>query len=275
MDTKAYISSGILEEYVLGITSIEDSETVAANALLYPEIAAYIEECREALSLYTYVHNNVVAKAEKETIWQKIQNTSANSNNNIELPKATESPAAPAMTLMDKRPSIQYLVAASIALLIGSGIANVILWSKNADQNELIADLHTSQQKNEETIAANQKIITEYNTYASLANNPDVQKVNLQGVAGHEASKALVLWDNKTKDVYLAFNNLPEPPTDKQYQLWAIVDGKPVDAGVFNTGTPIIQLKNIPKAEMFAVTLENKGGSASPTMDQMHVAGKI
>ena len=45
---------------------------------------------------------------------------------------------------------------------------------------------------------------------------------------------ATVYWDTKSKDVYLIVNNLPEPPSDRQYQLWAIVDGQPVDAGVFD-----------------------------------------
>ena len=34
-------------------------------------------------------------------------------------------------------------------------------------------------------------------------------------------------------------------------------------------------MKNIPKPSLFAITLEKKGGSATPTMDQMYVAGKV
>lgn len=48
--------------------------------------------------------------------------------------------------------------------------------------------------------------------------------------------------------------------------------------GVFETGTDakIIQkMKSVNNAEMFAVTLEKKGGSPEPTLDQMYVAGKI
>ena len=38
----------------------------------------------------------------------------------------------------------------------------------------------------------------------------------------------------QSKEVYLLVNQLPTPDPDKQYQLWAIVDGNPVDAGVFD-----------------------------------------
>jgi hypothetical protein len=34
-------------------------------------------------------------------------------------------------------------------------------------------------------------------------------------------------------------------------------------------------MKNIPAAQGFAITLERKGGSLSPTMDQMYVNGKV
>ena len=35
------------------------------------------------------------------------------------------------------------------------------------------------------------------------------------------------------------------------------------------------KMKVIPQAEMFAVTLEKEGGSPTPTLDEMYVAGKI
>jgi anti-sigma-K factor RskA len=34
-------------------------------------------------------------------------------------------------------------------------------------------------------------------------------------------------------------------------------------------------MKNIPAAQAFAITLENRGGSVSPTMEAMFVMGKV
>ncbi len=67
------------------------------------------------------------------------------------------------------------------------------------------------------------------------------------------------------------------PVQDKQYQLWAIVDGHPVDAGIFDMDKDLsfVKLKTIPKAEAFAITLEKKGGSITPNMDAMYVMGKV
>jgi anti-sigma-K factor RskA len=90
-------------------------------------------------------------------------------------------------------------------------------------------------------------------------------------------SLTTVYWDSRSKDVYLLVNNLPQATTDKQYQLWALVDGKPVDAGVFDIkeGLSFVKMKNIPRAQAFAITLEKRGGSATPTMQEMYVLGKV
>ena len=109
--------------------------------------------------------------------------------------------------------------------------------------------------------------------------NPLMAVVKMPGVPNSPApsSLATVYWNTESKDVYLLVNQLPKPVADKQYQLWAIVDGKPVDAGIFDMaeGISFVKLKTIPKAEAFAITLEKKGGSRTPTMDAMYVMGKV
>jgi anti-sigma-K factor RskA len=65
---------------------------------------------------------------------------------------------------------------------------------------------------------------------------------------------------------------------DHQYQLWALVDGKPVDLGVFDMRDGEVGLKNmkpIGVAQTFAVTLEPRGGSVSPTLEKLMVIGNI
>ena len=71
---------------------------------------------------------------------------------------------------------------------------------------------------------------------------------------------------------------MPLNDADHQYQLWALVNGKPVDLGVFDVNgalTGMQVMKNIGAAQTFAVTLEPKGGSVNPTMSQLMVMGNI
>ena len=76
----------------------------------------------------------------------------------------------------------------------------------------------------------------------------------------------------------LDVQNLPAAPTGKQYQLWTIVDGKPVDMGMLDPefSNRLLRMKSSsPNAVAFAITLEKAGGSPSPTMDEMYVMGKV
>jgi anti-sigma-K factor RskA len=81
-----------------------------------------------------------------------------------------------------------------------------------------------------------------------------------------------------TGEVYVDPTNLPDPAAGKQYQLWAIVDGKPVDAGMISTQKGVYKIqkmKSFGKAQAFAITLENEGGSPTPTMAEMYVIAEI
>jgi anti-sigma-K factor RskA len=53
------------------------------------------------------------------------------------------------------------------------------------------------------------------------------------------------------------------------------VNGKPEDAGLMSNCDGVCKMKNIPKAEAFAITLEKKGGSPTPNLASMFVMGKV
>jgi hypothetical protein len=91
-----------------------------------------------------------------------------------------------------------------------------------------------------------------------------------------------IAWNPAKKKVMIDMASVKMPVNDKahQYQLWAIVAGKPVDLGVFDANpdsTDMREMKTIAaiKTDAFAVTLEPRGGSINPTMDQMMVIGKF
>ena len=99
--------------------------------------------------------------------------------------------------------------------------------------------------------------------------------VDLKGMPTAPDYSAVVYWNPNSKQVMLMPENLPKPPLNKQYQLWALKDGKPIDAGVFDMTGDMTNMKKIQDADAFAITLEPMGGSVNPTMDAMYVVGKI
>ncbi len=115
---------------------------------------------------------------------------------------------------------------------------------------------------------------------AMLVQNPNVKVAAMKGLESSPASFATVYWDTTSKDVYLLVNNLPKPANDKQYQLWALFDGQPIDVGMIEMDSftaqkkLLLQMKNVKGAQAFAITLEKKGGNPTP-QGSMYVLGNL
>ncbi len=174
---------------------------------------------------------------------------------------------------------VRYFAAASVLLLIGSTGLNFYFLSQYKKYISKYDELLTLQGQ---TASANQTLQTKLQDYEQAMNHlkdPRMAIVKLSGVAGSPSptSMATVYWDTLSRDVYLLVNQLPQATLNKQYQLWAMVDGKPVDAGIFDIqeGFALVKMKNIPQAQAFAITLEKRGGSPSPSMDALYVMGKV
>ena len=91
-------------------------------------------------------------------------------------------------------------------------------------------------------------------------------------------SIATVYWNKNKKSVYLNPSNLPKPSNDKQYQLWVIKDGVPVDMGMLPqdfTSDTLVKMHETDNAQAFAITLEKKDGVPSPTMSEMYVMASL
>ncbi|MDQ7947458.1 MAG: anti-sigma factor, partial [Pedobacter sp.] len=105
--------------------------------------------------------------------------------------------------------------------------------------------------------------------------------VKLAGVKETPDAKMLVYWNKRNKNILINYAaiKLPAPGKAHEYQLWALVDGKPVSLGVFGTDESakeaVKSMDAIDHAQAFAVTIEPLGGSVNPTMEKMVVMGTI
>lgn len=250
MNTQEYISSGIVESYVLGLASDEERREFEKMCEQYPEVLA----ARTAfeLALEKQAMENAIAPP-------------ADLKNKI----VSEIGAAGKVVSMQSAPVrkiswLKYTAAASVILLAGSLYYNISLYNKNKNL----------QGNYDKTVA---KLSDMEKDIQILQQNPNVKMASMKGLEISPASYATVYWDTTSHDVYLLTNNLPIPASDKQYQLWALLNGKPVDLGVFDIKKErlLIQAKNTQGAEAFAITLENKGGSPTPTMEKIYVMGKL
>lgn len=279
MNIKEYISSGVIEAYVLGIATDDEVREIEQLKTQYPELLIAIQEQEALLGQYAQAHAIAPPPQLKQNIWKAIQEEKQLSHTPVPS-SSTNNPETPNISL-NKGGSAesgwrQYAMAASLALLIASVAGNVWMMGENKKMESDLAAINNAMQELSAEAKAASSSAQKANDALAVLSLPSIKKINLAGVGTHTDHNAMLYWDVATGNVFLDLKNMPKAPEGKQYQLWAIVDGKPVDAGMYdaNDDAMMEKMKTIPKAEMFAVTIEKIGGSPSPTLDQMVVAGK-
>jgi hypothetical protein len=171
-----------------------------------------------------------------------------------------------------------WAIAASVALLL-SLAANALLYSRwQQTSNDLVA-AQNSQARFAQTSQVSERRLQTTERQLQVFRSPQFKTVTLAGTPAHPTAHARVLFNRANHRVYLDVQELPPLPADKQYQLWALDKGKPIDAGVLATttaaGDDLQQMKDIASAQTFAMTIEPTGGSAGPTLSTMTVIGNI
>lgn len=266
MQVQEIISSGLLELYVAGLTSPEETAQVQQWAKQYPEVASELDEIQS--SIETYAINNAIEPdpSIKEKIFSGINKKEQTKI--IALKKET-TPAK----VVKMSSSWKWLAAASVLLLIGSIALNVLFYDK---YNEADKNLQQTQQQLADAAESNNSMKEDMNVVQSKYSEP----VALHGIGVAPDAAAKIFWMKNTGEVYVDPSNLPDIQQGQQFQLWAIVDGKPVDGGMILTSKKgdkyrIQKMRSFGKAEAFAITIEKEGGSPTPTMDKMVVMGKM
>ncbi|MFY1046915.1 anti-sigma factor [Chryseobacterium sp. GP-SGM7] len=274
MDSKEYISSGILESYILGLASPEEAGILECVMKNNAEVKAAFEEAQKTFELLATAQAVTPPNDLKSKIWDKIQLEQNVPDEkpvvpiNIVEPKAEIQQSEPEIKIEKNNSWKNFAVAASVLFLVSIG-GNLYWMNSQKEIKNEIAVLKSEKQSHDLAMQNLERKL-------QVTSNPNMLKIVLAGVEKHPESNAVVYWDKTSKDVYLTSNSLPKAPEGMQYQLWAIADGKPVSAGMYSDEKDAkIALANIPNAQAFAITLEKQGGSTVPTMENMYVMGGV
>jgi hypothetical protein len=156
---------------------------------------------------------------------------------------------------------LQWFAAAAVVLLLLASYFAYTLYTKNRALQA--------------TIEHNDSLINKMTEGEKIMHNPNVMVVNMVGLKG-SSSSANVYWDSTSTDVYMVVKNMPKLPSDKQYQLWALIGSKPVNLGLFDLpeSNVILKMKNTQEADAFAITIENRGNTGGPDLGQLQSMGK-
>lgn len=273
MNVQEYIESGIIESYVMGLASESERAEFERLCSEYPELVAARRKFEESLEGYASENAVTPPPEVKVKVLEAIGNTPSRKPASSIPPKITtmqvqkEQPVnEPASTPV----LLRLVAAASVLLLVGMAY----LYYQTKQENKDLADTNDRLKVSLDTTRnVLQHILDEQKDVVS---NPNVTVVNMVGTQVAPKSSANIYWDSTSSNVYLVVKNMPKLPSDQQYQLWALIDSKPKDLGVFDATDQkmILKMKNTQKAQAFAITIEQKGGSPSPTLQKMQSIGK-
>ncbi len=264
MNINNYISSGILENYVLGLVSDTERHEVEKLAAEHPAIRTHLNSIEDALKAYIQSNSMPLPAGLKAAALARIDSEIADNKS----PKPSN-PGGSSNKLTGG------LLGLLMFALAGLGL---YLFSQNNTINEELVEAQ-NQFKVLKTDCDTQaaKLIDLENKLAILRDTSN-QTVHMKSAGNGLAPQAIAaVYNNASnKKTYLDVINLPDAPSGKQYQLWALVEGTPVDMGVFDlhgADSSFLEVPFVEGAGAYAVTLEDAGGKPTPDLTQLYVIG--
>ncbi len=265
MKAEEYISSGVLELYVMGSLSATEEKEVEEMVAKHPEVAGELRKIEDAMEQYAFSHAKDAPVSAKEGLFSQIDAREK------KIPQlAVSKNEAPTVSASSK-----WLMAASVSIAVFASALAFKFW---LDLNEVKQELAIVQQSNQElalNIQRTNNELKDSESYLDFIKNNDTKYVELKGLEISPESGAVVYWNEGSGEVLLTVRGLPAPPAGMQYQLWGLKDGLPIDAGVFDTTGDLQAMKTISAADAFAVTLEKAGGSPTPNLEALYMMGKL
>ncbi|KQN28646.1 hypothetical protein ASE92_19615 [Pedobacter sp. Leaf41] len=281
---KAYIESGVLELYVLGDLSPEEALQVEEMAAQYPEVKSELTAIEIAMENYA-MENAVAPSADIETkLFEKL---GLGKNEEVEAisttPAYTEEAKVVKLDNSDSKVrTLRFALVACVALLMISTGALFITYNKLNAAHDQIASLNLDKEKFAGVVSKLEFDNKGLDNMVAMNDSKEWATIRMAGQAFSPKSKMNVYWNKKDKSVLINYvaMDLPKADAEHEYQLWALVNGKPVSLGVFgktdSTSTEALQkMQAIQDAQAFAVTLEPMGGSVNPTMEKLAVMGGV
>jgi anti-sigma-K factor RskA len=248
VNLKEYIASGIIESYVMGLASETERAEFEQMCAQHPELVAERRKFEESLETYA-------------------------SEQAVRPPTEVKAKILKAIITMESSTKLRgigllrFVAAAAVILFIGM----VVLYYQVNQQNKELANTNKELL---DKVNADEVTINKIKREVSI---PNTTIISMVGTKRAPQSAANVYWDSTNSNVYLMVTNMPQLPSDKQYQLWALIDKTQKSLGVFDATDQniILKMDSTKKAQAFAITIEKRGGKPHPTLDSLTTMGKI
>jgi len=254
---KQIIESGLMESYLLGQCTPEETEEIDALLENSEDLQEYMAELEDVQFALT----ESVATAPPPELKEKIK-----------LRIKSEFPEQNAETGPSSKNGFNWMAfAVSIGLLffiflsIRLYIDNFDLQRKLDQKENLVKEqLNYQEELNARFDALQDQFWILY--------HEGTERIELKGNARARDLDLVAFWNSETEQSMLSVNKLPELEGDRCFQLWADVDGDMIDMGVIEASVDFIRLEYLAEAKSLNVTIEPEGGSVHATVSELVVS---
>lgn len=249
--------------YVLGALSSEDQRVFEAHLAGDPATQRDVQEFREVAALLalaegaTEMRNNLRQRVAESARWREGGMAGWSDGGKAQVREGARAGAAHFPP--SRRPAIPLYVALAASLMLAAWLG----WQRNELGKTVIA-LRVQLQDQTTRLAEREKTLN-----AIL--EPGTELYQLTSASGEAGPIVQLFWDRKNNRAVVHSFAVRDLPSDREYQLWFIKDGKPVPSVTFRPepgGHAQIGAVPVPQDGVLsaaAITEEPAGGSPQPT----------
>ena len=252
MDAKKYIESGILELYVLGQLSPEEEKEVQEMQAKYIEIQREIHEISVGLEKYARLNAIKPPTHVAERIFEN-------------LPSKSTSSSVKAADIIPPKAGLTWNSLTTLFALL-SVLGFSLYFILKTEYNRAVQK-YESDKKACDSIANQQQ---QQFALLNQINDPNNMIIDMTPTSDYAGISVYLHHNMVTKKNFLQLVKLPEITAGQSFQLWSLKDGAdPIPLNIFVDKNTIIPVDFIDQTATYAITIEPKGGSRTPSLDKL------
>ncbi|THD66359.1 anti-sigma factor [Robertkochia marina] len=250
---KLFLEGDLLERYLTGETDVEENLQSEYFIETYPEVREEYEKLQ--LNLEQYARS--FAQPLPENVKQAVRDS-------IKTPVI----ALNTEETNSSRKPMRWYIAAAVASTVLLGSTSVSLWNQNkmlSTQKNAVVDQLEGLKSN--IVETNSKLELLKSKNAVLS-DPDTRQYVFKGNERAKNLRSVAYINPKEGMSAINIVSLPDLPEDKEFQMWAEVDGKMVSLGVLEKADlKLMSLPHSDKASGYKITIQNKGNKDFAAID--------
>ncbi|WP_274476086.1 anti-sigma factor [Mangrovimonas aestuarii] len=247
-----FLNSDLLEKYLVGATTAEETALVESYISKYPEVQNAYNTLQHNLEIFAKSNAVEAPRFIIDSILEELDESPV-----IALKQSTRK----------RKYWHKFSVAASIAALIFAGTSFIFFVQnkKLSRENQVVVDEIFDLRGD---IAKNNERLDEIMKQFKQLNDPETHKYIINGNERAKNLKTVAYINSKQKTSMIDVVSLPQLPEEQCYQIWAEVQDKMVSLGILTETDR--QLKSIPYPEDalgLNITIEPKGGNNNASLE--------